>query len=113
MTRLPRSPILALLLAGSLALVSSCASNGHQSGSFPPSADLAVEEKPKLDPAVLARCHEAGIDPAECSDAALTAHEDRIESWGERGWDAVARLCRFHKATGMPGLTCPRPREPG
>lgn len=91
----------ALLIAASLALVSSCASKAPQSAIFqPPVSDLAVEAKPVLDPSALA------------SDAALTAHDDAIESWGERGWDAVARLCRWAVETGADGLECPPPRQP-
>lgn len=91
----------ALALAGSLSLASGCASKGH---AFPPSADLTVEPKPQLAP------------EAVTSEAALDAHDIALESWGERGWATVARLCRFHAQMGMPGLQCPpptRPREPG
>ncbi len=35
-------------------------------------------------------------------------HDNAIEAWGDRGWRAVARLCRFHHAQGMPlPFTCP------
>lgn len=80
---------------------------------FPPSADLAPEAKPRLDPAVLALCHEVGIDPTDCSDAALTAHDDAVEAWGERRDAAVARICRWAVENGarLP-FQCP-PRPPG
>ncbi|MET4683229.1 hypothetical protein [Brevundimonas faecalis] len=62
---------------------------------YPPSADLAVEPKPRLDPAALQ------------SEAALDAHDIALETWGERGWAAVARLCGFYRTMGMKGLDCP------
>lgn len=55
---------------------------------FPPSADLRVEAKPVLDPSAIT------------SEAALDAHDIALEAWGERGWQAVARLCRWAKASG-------------
>lgn len=65
---------------------------------FPPSADLRVEAKPRLDPAALN------------SEAALDDHDNAIEAWGERGWAAVARLCRYHQRMGMAlPFACPRP----
>ena len=66
---------------------------------FPPSADLRVEAKPRLDPAAL---H---------SEAALDDHDSSVEAWGERGWAAVARLCRWAERNGMDGLSCPREGE--
>lgn len=65
---------------------------------YPPSADLRVEPKPRLDP--------AAID----SEAALDAHDNAVEAWGERGWATVARLCRWAADNGAPGLDCPSPR---
>jgi hypothetical protein len=56
---------------------------------YPPAADLVVEAKPRLDP--------AAVD----SEAALIAHDIALETWGERGWQAVARICRWAKANGM------------
>jgi hypothetical protein len=39
------------------------------------------------------------LDPAALgSEAALDAHDIAIETWGERGWLAVGRLCRWAKA---------------
>ncbi len=96
-----RSLTAALLIGASLALVSSCASKAPPAAiSLPPASDLAVEAKPRLDPAALG------------SDAALTAHDDAIESWGERGWSAVARLCRWSVTMGAKDLECPPPRRP-
>lgn len=65
---------------------------------FPPSADLRVEAKPRLDPSALD------------SEAALDAHDSAVEAWGERGWAAVGRLCRYHQRMGMTlPFECPRP----
>lgn len=88
-----------LALAVSLSLVSACASNPRPSRIYPPSADLAVEAKPLLDPAALS------------SEAALDAHDIALETWGERGWAAVGRLCRWHQEMGMKGLSCPPPPQ--
>lgn len=90
--RLCRTP--ALLLAASLLLAPGCASRERVTPIYPPSADLAVEAKPHLDPAALQ------------SEAALDAHDIALEAWGERGWAAVARLCRFYQTMGMKGLDC-------
>jgi len=66
---------------------------------YPPSADLAVEAKPIMPP------------EAVRSEAAGIAHDIAIEGWGERGWDAVGRLCRWAADNGMKGLSCPPPPE--
>lgn len=65
---------------------------------FPPAADLAPEAKPWLDPAALE------------SEAALTAHDDAVESWGERRDAAVGRICRWAVENGarLP-FQCPPP----
>ena len=85
-----------LPLAASLALACSCASKEQIRPIYPPVADLTVEAKPRLDPAALS------------SEAALDAHDIAVESWGERGWLAVGRLCRWAKANGM-AVACPAP----
>jgi hypothetical protein len=64
---------------------------------YPPPADLRVEAKPRLDP--------AAID----SEAALEAHDNAVESWGERGWATVGRLCRWAADNGARGLDCRKP----
>ena len=96
---------LPLLIAGSLLLASGCAGKEPPPSTFPSAADLAVEAKPRLEPAAVE------------SEAALDRYEIDLELWGERGWSAVARLCRFHRAMGMQGLNCPapevRPPDPG
>lgn len=85
----------ALLIAASLWLAPGCAGRERPTPIFPPAADLAVEVKPRLDP--------AAVD----SEAALDAHDIALEAWGERGWAAVGRLCRYFERQGMPALDCP------
>lgn len=100
--RFPRFLTPSLLIAASLSLASGCASREHVRVIYPPAADLVVEAKPVLDPAALD------------SEAALDAHDIALETWGERGWAAVARLCHWAVAAGakMP-ITCPPPPDPG
>ena len=75
-----------LALVACAALVSSCASRALNA--YPPSADLKVEAKPQLAAEALA------------SDNALAEHDAAVEAWGERGWAAVARICRWSEAGG-------------
>ena len=65
---------------------------------YPPSADLKVEAKPVLSVEALA------------SDNALAEHDAAVEAWGERGWAAVGRICRWAEDTGarLP-FRCQRP----
>jgi len=35
------------------------------------------------------------------------AYNADVESWGERGWLAVGRICRWAKANGATALDCP------
>ena len=62
---------------------------------YPPAADLAVEAKP-VPSADIVTSAEAGAE-----------YSARVEAWGERGWLTVARLCRYYKGQGMPGIVCP------
>ena len=96
--RLIRSLALAVLLV----LACSCASREPRLSAYPPSADLKVEPKPVL-----------SVD-ALTSDNALAEHDDAIEAWGERGWAAVSRICRWAEASGA-RLTfkCPKPPPDG
>jgi len=89
-----------LALAASLALVSSCASKEPRLSAYPPSADLRVEPKPELSVEAV----------ASGSDTALALHDDAVEAWGERGWAAVGRICRWAQANGAPlPFKCPPP----
>ena len=85
-----------LALVACAALVSSCASKALSA--YPPSADLKVEAKPVLSVEALA------------SDNALAEHDAAVEAWGERGWAAVGRICRWAEDTGaqLP-FRCQRP----
>lgn len=66
---------------------------------FPPAQDLAVEPKP--------------VPPVEVltSRVAGEKYDNALEAHGERGWAAVARLCRHFDRMGMPGLDCPQPEQ--
>lgn len=90
----PLSPMRCLLLAASLSLASGCVSKERIQPLYPPAADMTVEAKPLLDPASLT------------SEAALDQHDIDIETWGERGWKAVARICRWAMANGAK-VSCP------
>ncbi|WP_374534413.1 hypothetical protein [Phenylobacterium sp.] len=87
-----------LALAGCAALACSCASREPQLTAYPPSADLKVEAKPVLAPEALT------------SDNALAEYDAAVEAWGERGWAAVARICRWAVTNGaqLP-FKCPPP----
>lgn len=65
---------------------------------FPSSADLKVEAKPVPTDAIV-------TDPK-----AADAYNADVESWGERGWLTVGRICRWAVANGATGLACPAPR---
>ena len=88
-----------LLIGASLLLAPGCADRVQ---AFPPSADLRPEPKPQLDPAAIE------------SEAALDAHDIAIETWGERGWDALARVCQWAVDMGAEiPFACRPPEEPG
>ena len=86
-----------LLIAASLLLAPGCATQERIQPLFPPAADLVVQPKPVLAPEALT------------SEAALDRYDIEIEAWGEDGWKAVGRICRWAVANGAPGLTCPDP----
>ena len=92
-----RFQIRVLVLASVLALASSCASRGlGLTPSHPPAADLTVEPEPTLPVAALG------------SEAAYEDWNQAVREWGRRGWDALARTCRWHAAHGA-AITCPKP----
>lgn len=62
---------------------------------MPPAEDLRVEPKPALSEA------------ARESEAVYEQWNIDIEAWGQRGWDTVARICRWADRNGMTGLSCP------
>ncbi len=90
--------MLPLALCSAAFIASGCATKAPETRIYPPIADLTVEAKPLADP--------AGFE----SEQAFVDHVIALEMWGERGWDAVARLCRWHADMGMSGLRCPPPR---
>ena len=87
----------ALLIAASLSLASGCASRERIRPLFPSAADLRVQPKPVLAVEALS------------SEAALDQHDIAIEGWGEDGWKAVGRICRWSVANGnkLP-FDCPK-----
>lgn len=92
-----RFPTLAPLIAAALLLAPGCAPTPEWIRPLlPPSADLRVEPKPQLAPADVN------------SEAALDRHDIAIEGWGEDGWKAVGRICRWAEANGAESLRCPR-----
>lgn len=78
---------LALLL--SLSAVSGCGDKARVQPIFPPPVDLASEPKPVPAPEIVTDDH------------AAAAYSAAIEAWGERGWAAVGRLCRWAARNGM------------
>lgn len=92
-----RCPMLVLLLVSALALASCSASKvPPQLPSRPLAADLLVEPEPPLSAAALG------------SEQAYEAWNEDVRAWGRRGWDRVARLCRWHQSR-SPELACPKP----
>jgi hypothetical protein len=67
---------------------------------FPAYADLKVEPKPVPTDAIV-------TDPK-----AADRYNADVETWGERGWDAVGRICRWSVANGakLP-FDCPAPKD--
>lgn len=84
---------LALLLA-----VPGCGPQVEIKPLFPASADLKVESKPVPTDAIV-------TDPK-----AADAYNADVEIWGERGWLAVGRICRWAQANGATALDCPKPK---
>ena len=83
-----------LLIAASLSTVSGCARPERIQPLFPPAADLRVEPKPVPTAAALG------------SEALMDAYEVELEAHGDRGWQAVGRLCCYFKRQGM-DVDCP------
>lgn len=75
---------------------SACDKRVRIQAALPPAADLVVEPKPV-----------PTIDILTDATAEANYNSD-VEAWGERGWDAVARICRWAKAHGGP-VVCPKP----
>lgn len=93
----PRSLTKPLILSLCALAVSACETPGRTFQAFPPAADLVVEAKPVP--------HLEVVTSAQ----AAAAHNIALESWGERGWRAVARICRWAEANGAEALDCSPP----
>ena len=79
---------LALLLSASI--VTGCASQVQTRPAFPSAIDLKAEPKPVPGVEVLT------------SDIAAEEYNSAVEAWGERGWAAIARICRWSARLGNP-----------
>ena len=95
-----RRPIPTLMLCGSALAASACAQQDVIRPAFPPAADLRVEAKPVPPPDIVT------------SAQAAAEYDVAIESWGERGWLQVARICRWARGLGAEGLDCPPAEQP-
>ena len=91
---LKRRLIACLMIVSCGVAVASCETPG---ASWPSAADLTVKDKP------------VPPDDVLTSRIAGERHDNAVEAWGEEGWAAVGRLCRYFDRTGMPGLDCPAP----
>ena len=93
-------PTVRLMLCGFVLAASACGQQAVIRPAFPPAADLQVEPKP--------------VPPADIVTSAQAAaeYDVAVESWGTRGWQAVARICRWAQAQGATGLNCPAAEQP-
>ena len=84
-----------LILCGFSSAVLACSPQVRVQPIYPPLADLQVEPKP--------------VPPADIvtSAQAAAAYDIALEAHGDRGWLQVARLCRWFREQGMPGIVCP------
>lgn len=71
-----------------------CATPVSQLQTYPPANLLGVEAKPV-----------PSIDILTSAQAAAQ-HNIALESWGQRGWDAVRAVCVWAKARGMTDAPC-------
>ena len=103
---LPNKRLTVCLMIASFAVgVASCETPG---AIFPPAEDLRIKGKP------------VPPDDVLTSRVAGEKHDNAVEAWGEEGWAAVGRACRFWRDQGMPlPFECPaappepRPSPPG
>jgi hypothetical protein len=100
--RLPISLGAALALASASMLVASC---GHKEPirlSSPAPAAFEQEPRPKLNPQVVIDDDEEGF----------RQHQRDKDEWGQRGWDALNRVCLWFEDQGVEGLPCRSPTIP-
>ena len=84
-----------LTLCALLLAVSACAKPvARPTPIFPPSVDLVTDPKP-VPPADIVTSAQAAAD-----------YDIAVEGWGERGWRAVGRVCRWAVANGMKDPGC-------
>lgn len=87
-------PTLCLIPCALLLAAGSCGERVISTPIYPPRADLAVEAKPRPGPEIVTSAQASAL------------HDAKVESWGERGWATVARLCRWAARNGM-AIDCP------
>lgn len=83
MMRLRKLQLASLLMLPFVLGASACDKQDGIRVALPPAPDLVVEAKPIPTEAILTDSNEEA------------KYNSAIEAWGERGWDAVARLCRW------------------
>lgn len=83
-----------LMLSACVSGASACSTKERVQPIYPPFADLRVEPKPVAGPEIVT------------SAQAAAEFDVKIESWGERGWRTVARICRWAKENGA-SVNCP------
>lgn len=90
-----RRPTLLLMLSACSLVAPGCAPQVRIQPILPPAADLAVEPKP-VPPVDIVTSAQAAAD-----------YDIAIEGWGTRGWNAVARICRWAHEQGA-SVSCPQ-----
>lgn len=74
-------------------VVSGCGGQERLKPIFPPPADLRIETKPIPGPEIVT------------SAQAAADYDIALELWGERGWQAVRRICQWAADNGA-AVTC-------
>ncbi len=92
----------ALLLASASTLATSCGQPEPIRLSSPAPSAFKQEPKPKLDPNVVINDDEEGF----------RQHQRNKDEWGERGWQALNRVCLWLGDQGAAGLPCEPPKPP-
>ena len=103
MPRLPRLPLMALLLASAVG-VQSCASNDRLQLPSPPATDLKSKVEPAFPPQAL--------EETDAGRAAEQSYNDDVLTWGRGLKLQVDRLCRWWtNAGGKLPFRCPVPPQ--
>lgn len=90
----PKSPIVCLMLLPLLLVASGCQTPAAALQTYPPAEDLRVERKP------------APPDEIVTSAQAAARYNIAVETWGERGWATVGRVCLWAKVRGFHDAPC-------